>query len=102
MEKSAKDLAFDRERAKYRQALRQSQLDCKKKDERIQVLEDQVRILEAKKEEQCDWIERLLRYAELDHETMVAVIQKEKETAKAMERVHTLFSFGGVSSNFRM
>lgn len=102
MEKSAKDLAFDKERAKYRQAVRQAQLESKSKDAKIQQLEDRVRILEAQKKEHEDWIERLLTYTEMSHEDMITVIQKEKEVAKAMGHLNTLFSFGGTSSNFRM
>ena len=94
MEKSAKDMAFDKERAKYRQAVRLVQQDNKKKDVKIQQLEDRVRILEAKNKEQDEWIQRLLTYTEMTHEDMVAVIQKEKETIKAMEHVNMLFSFG--------
>ena len=91
MDKSKKDLAFDKERAKYRKRIRELEDQCKQKDLEYFQQHLAYQELECKAKEQQEWIERLLEYTEMSEEDMKKIIKKEKDTAEVMERVNDLF-----------
>ena len=89
--KSAKDLAFDRERAKYRKQIRELEARLEKKD--LEIFKENKRACAA--EEKCaelqDWINRLLEYTELSEDDMKRIIHKEKDSAEIMRRMNSFF-----------
>lgn len=93
---SAKDLAFEKERAKFRKKIRELesginalQLAVMQKDSELNVVRNEL----SQKE---DWIRRLLEYTELSEEDMKAIIDKEKSVATAMKMFGEL---GGIFSS---
>ena len=92
--KSAKDLAFEKERAKYRQQINELEREVRKaKIEKLEV-EDKLRESEQKCEELKDWIDRLLRYTEMSEEDMKKFIEKERQSAEVMEHLDNFLSIG--------
>lgn len=73
--KSAKDLAFDRERVKYKRQIVELMAKLKQKD-------DEIYSLNARCDQLQDWVDRLLEYTELSKEELVELIKKEKESAE--------------------
>ena len=94
--KSAKDLAFDRERAKYGKRIRELEVELKKKDDEILVLHSKLSEAEGKCENLQDWINRLLEYTEMSEDDMKKIIQKDKDSAEIMEHMNTLFRATGM------
>lgn len=86
--KSAKDIAFEKERTQFRKELRerenQIQSLIKEKHELAHSLEEKEELLREKQE----WIERLLEYTELSEEEMKSRIEKEKLTNEIMQEFH--------------
>lgn len=89
--KSAKDLAFDKERVKYNKRIRELESQLKEKDEIINSQKEDL----ARIEQLEDWINRLLEYTELSKEDMENIINKEKAVAK------TLNDFNSITKAFK-
>lgn len=65
---SKKDIAFEKERVKFRQEIRNLTKENKDKEETLNNLLQENKKLENKIEEQKDWIERLLDYCNLSED----------------------------------
>lgn len=88
--KSAKDLAFDKERAKYNKRIRELESQLKEKDK---VIENQKESIECSSEELYrlrDWVRRLLEYTELSEEDMKKLIDKEKKSVEIVEHMNEM------------
>lgn len=85
--KSAKDLAFDKERAKYNKRIRELESQLKEKEK---IIASQNESIENGSEELYklrDWVRRLLEYTELSEEDMKKIIDKEKKSVELVERM---------------
>lgn len=82
--KSAKDIAFDKERAKYHKKIRELERELKNKDNKLSEFNERAMIAEQKCDQLQEWIDRLLEYTEMSEEDMKRIIQKDKDTAEAM------------------
>jgi uncharacterized coiled-coil protein SlyX len=98
--KTAKDLAFDRERAKYGKRIKELEVELKRKDGEILELRNQVSEAEAKCESLQDWIDRLLEYTEMSEDDMKKIIQKDKDSAEVMERMNALLGITKMFGNY--
>ena len=88
--KSPKDMAFEKERAKYRGQIRELEREIKNiKVEKIQ-LKEQLSELEQEIENLKSWIERLLEYTELSEEEMKKIIMKDKINAEIASQMASL------------
>lgn len=76
MKKSKKDLAFDKECAKFRSEIRQLKGDIQSKDMRIRGLLSQIHDMESEIERLKDWNERLLEYMDMPDEDIKRVLKK--------------------------
>lgn len=85
--KSAKDIAFDKERAKYRKQIRELEQEGRALSNTIKSLNGMVHEKENKIAELKDWIERLLEYTELSEDEMRKIIQKDKDAVETLEKV---------------
>lgn len=88
--KSAKDLAFDKERAKYNKRIRELESQLKEKDK---VIASQNESIEMRSEELYrlrDWVRRLLEYTELSEDDMKKLIDKEKKSAEIVEHMSNM------------
>lgn len=95
--KSAKDLAFDRERAKYGKRIKELEAKLEQKNNEICNLRIKASEAEAKCESLQSWIDRLLEYTEMSEEDMKKIIQKDKDSAEIMNRMNGLL---GIMSRF--
>ncbi len=69
-ELSKKDLAFEKERIKFRQEKKTLLKEISDKDKEIEGLKTLVRQINNKIEEQNEWIERLLEYCNLNEDNL--------------------------------
>lgn len=90
IEKSKKDIAFDKERAKYRHEINDLQrtisnqlVEISNLSKRISELEDSVR-----QKDEC--IHRLLEYTELSEEDMRKQIKKDKSVSEILEHINDM------------
>lgn len=84
--KSAKDLAFDKERTKYRKEIRELSSQLIKQRIDIDKLKQDVDRKDMELAEKDEWIRRLLEYMDMSEEDMRKIIQKDKTMAEAAER----------------
>lgn len=85
--KSAKDLAFDKERAKYRKEIRELNSMIIKQRIDIDKLKQDIDRKDMELLEKDEWIRRLLEYMDMSEEDMRKIIQKDKTMAEAAERL---------------
>lgn len=85
--KSAKDLAFDKERAKYRKEIRELNSLVSKQNINIDRLKQDIDRKDMELQEKDEWIRRLLEYMDMSEEDMRKIIQKDKTMAEAAERL---------------
>lgn len=88
--KSAKDIAFDKERAKFRSEIRKL-TDClNNKQKQIDGLNETIREKDIIISQQKEWIERLLEYTELSEDDMKQLIEKDKKTVEIVDNFRSL------------
>lgn len=85
--KSAKDIAFDKERAKYRKQIRELERENCSLANTVMDLNGMAQKQDEKITELQDWIERLLEYTELSEDEMRKIIQRDKDAVDAAERL---------------
>lgn len=83
-QKSKKDLAFDRERAKYRHEISNLQRESKENLRKIEAMNQKISELEESIREKDEWINRLLEYTELTEEGMKNQIQKDRSISEVI------------------
>ena len=88
--KSKKDLAFDKERAKYRHEISALQREIKENLREIEILNQKILELEESIRQKDEWIHRLLEYTELTEEDMRNKIQKDKNVSEVLERINNM------------
>lgn len=89
-QKSKKDLAFDRERAKYRHEISDLQREIKENLCEIEVLNQKIFELEGSIRQKDEWIKRLLEYTELTEEDMRKQIQKDRSISEVINRMQEM------------
>ena len=85
--KSAKDIAFERERCKFRSEIKTLDRELKNREKESQKLMETVRANEDKIRQQEDWIQRLLEYTELSEDEMRNLVKKDLATAEVMDNM---------------
>lgn len=85
--KSAKDLAFDKERARYRKEIRELNSLVSKQNINIDRLKQDIDRKDMELVEKDEWIRRLLEYMDMSEEDMRKIIQKDKTMSEAAERL---------------
>lgn len=96
MQKSKKDLAFDKERAKFRSEIRQLKGDIQLKNMQIRGLMYQIGELENKIRELKDWNERLLEYMDMPEEDMRRALREkdiESQVSESIRQLTRVFSW---------
>lgn len=97
-QKSKKDLAFDKERAKYRHEISGLQREIKENLREIEVLNQKISELKESIRRKDDWIQRLLEYTELTEEDMKNQIQKDRSVSEVINHMQEMnsmiFGFG--------
>lgn len=85
--KSAKDLAFDKERAKYRKEIRELNSLVSRQSIDIDKLKQDIDRKDMELVEKDEWIRRLLEYMDMSEEDMRKIIQKDKNMSDIAERL---------------
>lgn len=100
--KSAKDIAFDKEREKFRSEIRNLKYQIQYRDKQIEELGETVRQREEELFKLNEWIERLLEYTEISKEDLKKLIESEKEKTEVREKISTTLGILGMfGGNFR-
>lgn len=100
--KSAKDIAFDKERANFRSEIRNLKYQIEYRDKQIEELGETVCQREEELFKLNEWIERLLEYTEISKEDLKKLIESEKEKAEVREKISTTLGILGMfGGNFR-
>ena len=94
--KSAKDIAFDKEREKFRSEIRNLKYQIQYRDKQIEELGETVRQREEELFKLNEWIERLLEYTEISKEDLKKLIESEKEKAEVRDRISTTLGILGM------
>ncbi len=76
--KSAKDIAFDKERAEFRKQIRELEREIRDKELNIRELKDVIVQKDTEIDEKNDWINRLLEYMDLSEEEFAKFRENEK------------------------
>lgn len=79
--KSAKDIAFDKERASFRKQIRELEREVHNKELENRQLRNVISRKETEITEKDDWIRRLLEYMDLSEEDLKKFIENEKAKA---------------------
>lgn len=90
MKKSKKDLAFDKERAKFRSEIRKLKSDIQSKDIQIRALNLQINELETEIDNLKDWNSRLLEYMDMPEEDMRRVLREKDIESQACESIRNI------------
>lgn len=93
--KSAKDIAFERERTKLQKQKREVEEQLRDRDKTIKSLMDKISELENVIVQKDEWIERLLEYTELTKEDLKIKIEKDKASAEALKTFNSLMGLCG-------
>lgn len=93
--KSAKDLAFEKERTKFRSRIRELELEVARNKEQLKITKTLLDEKEGLIQQQEDWIARLLEYTEISKEELRMLIDSEKEKAELNERILGTLGFIG-------
>lgn len=90
-QKSAKDIAFEKERAKFRSKIRELINCLNTKQFQIDELKEVLKEKEQLIIQQEEWIERLLEYTEMSKEDLQILISNEKDKAEIREKLSSAF-----------
>lgn len=98
--KSAKDIAFDKERAKFRSEIRNLTDGLNKSKKQIDELNEIIREKDVVISQQKEWIDRLLEYTELSEDDMKQLIEKDKKAAEIVDNFRSLQQIFGRFGSF--
>lgn len=90
--KSKKDIAFDKERAKYRHEISNLQREIKENLREIEVLNQKILELQESIRKKDAWIRRLLEYTDLTEEDMRNQIQKDRSVSEVINHIEEMSS----------
>ena len=88
--KFKKDIAFDKERAKYRHEINDLQRTISKQIAEVSNLMKRISELEENVRQKDEWIQRLLEYTELSEEDMRKQIKKDKNVSEVLEYINDM------------
>lgn len=90
--KSAKDIAFEKERMKLKKQIQEFESQLIIKNKNIKYLNDKIIELEDSINQKDELIEKLLEYTELSKEDLKAIIEKDKSIIKATESLEAFMN----------
>lgn len=79
---SAKDKAFEKERAKFRHNLREKDMAIRAKDEQIAQLSQELDEIKQELEQTKEWNERLLEYMDIPEDSLKDILAAQNTLAK--------------------
>lgn len=100
--KSAKDIAFEKEREMFRKEIHRLETIIYDHNKEAILLYQRIRELESKLEEKDDWIRRLLEYTDMSEEDMRRTIAKEKAVNESIKLMNSLFTSYAFTCGIRL
>ena len=94
-QKSAKDMAFEKEKGKLRSQIRELSNCLDKKEKQLEELNAVINKKDEIIRNQEEWINRLLEYTEISKEDMKILMENEKNKAKIQEKIKSTLGFIG-------
>lgn len=88
---SAKDRAFEKERGRFRRALREKEQEIREKEKEISRLSAEKESLEETIQQQTEWIERLLEYTELSKEELQELLSASRITIRTNQTLEAFY-----------
>lgn len=85
--KTAKDIAFDKERARLNKQIRELESLLRTEQSEIIFLREQNKQLSSERDSLNDWVRRLLEYMDLSEDEMRKIISKEKKEIEFFEHI---------------
>lgn len=95
-EKSKKDLAFDRERTKFRRKIRELECELKIKEDEIAKFTCEKAELECEIEKFKDWNARLLEFMDIPEEELKKLVEDRKEKEEIREKMVGCLQFSNL------
>ena len=95
-QKSAKDMAFEKERGKLRSKIGELSNCLDKKEKQLEELNEVINKKDEIIRNQEEWIRRLLEYTEISKEDMKKLIDSEKNKAEIQEKIKSTLGFIGI------
>lgn len=95
-QKSAKDIAFEKERVRFRKEIKCLQYQIMDMDNQIKELNEVIFDRENELRQQAEWIDRLLEYMEISKEDLQKLIESEKDKAEIREMVSSTLGIIGM------
>ena len=92
-EKSKKDLAFDRERTKFRRKIRELECELKIKEDEIAKFMCEKAELECEIEKFKDWNARLLEFMDIPEEELKKLVKDRQEKEEIREKMVGFLQF---------
>ncbi len=89
-QKSAKDIAFDKERAYFRKQIRTLETQIRTANRQLETYEETIRQMDDTIRQKDEWISRLLEYMDLSEEDLKKFIESEKKKAEIVEHLHDM------------
>lgn len=93
-DKSAKDIAFEKERNKYRKAINELKEKLVNSNKEIHNLKEEVSALQIELRSKNEWIEKLLEYTEMSQEDIKIAVEKDKAVVNTLNLLSLL---GGIN-----
>lgn len=96
--KTAKDIAFDKEKAKLQSQINKLEMQLRMKDKEIYILKEDYNKVCEERDKYKDWNDRLLEYMELSEKDLRDFINKEKkqvEIIKHLDAMQSIFTMMG-------
>ena len=89
-QKSAKDIAFDKERAYFRKQIRTLETQIRTANRQLETYEETIRQMDDTIRQKDEWISRLLEYMDLSEEELKKFIESEKKKTEIVEHLHDM------------
>ena len=82
---SAKDIAFEKERQKFRKEIRQLEVRCLEQKKQIAEADEEIHKKDSVISQQKEWIDRLLEYTNMSEDDMKRIIEHQKRMSQITE-----------------
>lgn len=88
--KSAKDIAFEKERNQFKKEIKALKFELENKDKVINAQKNELEEMKTEYYQLKDWVERLLEYTQLSEDEMKKIIDKEKQSVEFLDKVNSM------------
>lgn len=88
--KSAKDIAFERERVKFRQEIKSLKSEIRNQQKQISEYKYQIEEYASEVRSQADWIERLLEFMDVPEKDLKMLVEQTRSKVDLIDKINGL------------